>query len=194
MLGLKEVPTVRLAHLSEAEKRAYVLADNRLAELAGWDREILAIELQGLIDLEFDVELTGFEMGEIDIILDEAEQGPHEEAEADDNIPERGPGQTVKSGRFDRWVPGELLTPSGAHAMTLSWTRSRVPARSSLPPSKPDGVRVVSKSTPVMSMLRSNAGNASRESPRSLPAPIKRLRKSNGNARIPGRPRPRPTR
>jgi DNA modification methylase len=105
VLGLKEVPTVRLAHLSEAEKRAYVLADNRLAELAGWDREILAIELQGLIDLEFDVELTGFEMGEIDIILDEAEQGPHEEAEADDNIPERGPGQTV-SRLGDLWVLG----------------------------------------------------------------------------------------
>ena len=78
-LGLKGVPTLRVAHLSEAEKRAYVLADNRVAELAGWDREILAIELQDLIDLEFDVELIGFEMGEIDIILDEADQGRREE-------------------------------------------------------------------------------------------------------------------
>ena len=54
LLGLEGVPALRIAHLSEAEKRAYVMADNRLAELAGWDREILAIELQGLIDLEFD--------------------------------------------------------------------------------------------------------------------------------------------
>jgi DNA modification methylase len=105
LLGLKEVPTLRLAHLSEAEKRAYVLADNRLAELAGWDREILAIELQGLIDLEFDVELTGFEMGEIDIILDEADQGRRESAEADDDIPERVAGPTV-SQVGDLWVLG----------------------------------------------------------------------------------------
>ena len=47
------------AHLSEAEKRAYILADNRLAEKAGWDREILAIELQALVTLDFEVELTG---------------------------------------------------------------------------------------------------------------------------------------
>src|SRR6516164_6577751 len=63
---------VRLSHLSEADKRAYVLADNKLAEKAGWDRELLAIELQGLIDLDFEVELTGFEMGEIDLILESA--------------------------------------------------------------------------------------------------------------------------
>jgi ParB-like chromosome segregation protein Spo0J len=60
LLGLAAVPTIRLSHLSETEKRAYILADNRLAEKAGWDREILAIELQGLIELDFDVELTGF--------------------------------------------------------------------------------------------------------------------------------------
>jgi len=61
LIGLAVVPTLRLSHLSAAEKRAYILADNRLAEKAGWDREILAIELQALIDLDFDVELTGFE-------------------------------------------------------------------------------------------------------------------------------------
>ena len=55
------MPTLRLSHLSPAEQRAYVLADNKLAENAGWDRELLAVELQGLIDLDFEVELTGFE-------------------------------------------------------------------------------------------------------------------------------------
>jgi 16S rRNA G966 N2-methylase RsmD len=74
LLGIKEVPTVRLAHLSEAEKRAYILADNRLAEKAGWDREILAIELQALVSLDFEVELTGFETAEIDLILEEASE------------------------------------------------------------------------------------------------------------------------
>ncbi|MGO9594378.1 MAG: ParB/Srx family N-terminal domain-containing protein [Steroidobacteraceae bacterium] len=71
MRGLREVPTVRLSNLSPAQRRAYVIADNRLAELAGWDRELLAAELQGLLDLRFDeVELTGFSLGEIDVLLD----------------------------------------------------------------------------------------------------------------------------
>jgi hypothetical protein len=71
LLGLNKVPTVRLSNLSPAERRAYVIADNRLAQLAGWDRELLAIELQGLIDMQFDdVELTGFSLPEIDVILE----------------------------------------------------------------------------------------------------------------------------
>ena len=67
-------PTCRLSHLSEADKRAYILADNKLAQKAGWDRELLAIELQGLIELEVDIELTGFEMPEIDVMLEEARE------------------------------------------------------------------------------------------------------------------------
>jgi ParB-like chromosome segregation protein Spo0J len=74
LLGIDAVPTCQLSHLSEADKRAYVLADNKLAEKAGWDKELLAIELQGLIELEVDIELTGFEMAEIDIILEEAHE------------------------------------------------------------------------------------------------------------------------
>ncbi len=72
-LGLETVPVIRLEHLTDAQKRAYILADNKLAEKAGWDREILAIELQHLttIDTDFDVTVTGFEMGEIDLLLGE---------------------------------------------------------------------------------------------------------------------------
>jgi DNA modification methylase len=71
-LGLREVPTIELAHLSEAERRAYVIADNRLAELAGWDRDILKIELQSLADMEldFELEIIGFETAELDLLLD----------------------------------------------------------------------------------------------------------------------------
>lgn len=83
LLGLKEVPTLVLNHLNPEEKRAYVVADNRLAELAGWDREILTIELQALIDLEFDVELTGFEMAQVDLILEEASEARGEGGPAD---------------------------------------------------------------------------------------------------------------
>jgi hypothetical protein len=57
---------VRLSHLSEAERRAYVIADNKLALNAGWDREMLAIELQGLVDLDVEIELTGFSLAEVD--------------------------------------------------------------------------------------------------------------------------------
>ena len=71
LLGIRDVPVLAITHLTPAQKRAYVLADNRLAEQAGWDREILAIELQALVDLEFEVELTGFALAEIDLILDE---------------------------------------------------------------------------------------------------------------------------
>jgi hypothetical protein len=59
-LGLDEVPTITLAGLSEAQKRAYVLADNKLALNAGWDEEMLAVELADLKELDFDLELTGF--------------------------------------------------------------------------------------------------------------------------------------
>ena len=74
LLGRRTVPTLSLAHLSETERRAYVLADNKLALNAGWDKEILAIELQALVDLEFDVELTGFSLAEVDLAIDEAQE------------------------------------------------------------------------------------------------------------------------
>src|SRR6202051_1582597 len=89
LLGLETVPTLRLSHLTEAERRAYVIADNKLALNAGWDQEILAIELQGLIDLDFEIELTGFSLAEVDIVLDEARESAPDGAGAsiEDNIP-----------------------------------------------------------------------------------------------------------
>jgi DNA modification methylase len=74
LLGMKKVPTICLENLNEDQIRAYILADNKLAEKAGWDNAILVIELQHLtsVDLGFDVSLTGFEIGEIDLICQEA--------------------------------------------------------------------------------------------------------------------------
>ncbi len=70
-LGLNEVPVIRIAHLCAAEKRALMLADNKIALNAGWDLEILAAELADLTSADdFDIDLTGFEMGEIDVILE----------------------------------------------------------------------------------------------------------------------------
>src|SRR4051794_34955489 len=81
--------------LSEADKRAYILADNKLAQNAGWDKELLAIELQGLIELEVDIELTGFEMPEIDVILEEAREATGAPNGQEDHVPEYPPGPVV---------------------------------------------------------------------------------------------------
>lgn len=70
-LGLAKVPTLALSHLSEADLRAYALADNRLAEKSGWDEDLLRIELGELEMLvSYDLELTGFSTGEMDVMLD----------------------------------------------------------------------------------------------------------------------------
>jgi DNA modification methylase len=112
LLGIESVPALRLSHLSAADKRAYVIADNRLAEKAGWDRELLAIELQALVDLEFDVELTGFEMGEIDIILSDSDEAKDEAAGPEDDVPDPLPDRIV-SRLGDIWILGKHLLLCG---------------------------------------------------------------------------------
>jgi hypothetical protein len=72
-LGLPTIPTRIIAGLSEAKKRAYVIADNKLAQLAGWDDTLLKGELELLTAENFDIETTGFSTAEIDILLDGAE-------------------------------------------------------------------------------------------------------------------------
>ena len=95
-LGWTEVPTLRIEHLNETEKRAYVLADNRLAEEAGWDQEMLAIELQGLIELDFSIELAGFDTAEADFILDAHAEANAPDRNIDDDIPPLpAPGDAV---------------------------------------------------------------------------------------------------
>jgi DNA modification methylase len=69
-LGLKELPVIEASHLTEAQKRAYVIADNRLALDAGWDNDMLKVELQELSDLDFDLSLTGFDEKELDGFLE----------------------------------------------------------------------------------------------------------------------------
>lgn len=86
-LGHVEFPCLRLSHLSEAEKRAYVLADNKLAINAGWDKELLAIDLRELGELAFDVSLTGFSLPEIDLILTEADAAAPDGDEPSDDQP-----------------------------------------------------------------------------------------------------------
>ena len=73
LLEITEVPTIRLEHLSEQQKRAFLIADNRLAENADWDNRLLGEQLRILseAELDFTLETTGFEMGEIDLIIED---------------------------------------------------------------------------------------------------------------------------
>ena len=101
--GLVHVPVIRFDHLTPAQKRAYVIADNRIAEQAGWDREMLAIEFGELINLlpieDFDISLTGFEIAEIDVFL--ADRGPPKAAAEDIPPP---PPRTAVTRRGDVWL------------------------------------------------------------------------------------------
>jgi ParB-like chromosome segregation protein Spo0J len=105
LLGLDTVPVLLLASLSAQERKAYALADNKLALNAGWDQDLLALEFRELIDAGFEMELTGFSLAEIDFTLDLVTQsgvdGPAPEA---DRIPERA--QLAVSRMGDLWLLG----------------------------------------------------------------------------------------
>jgi DNA modification methylase len=106
-LGLSSVPALRYSHLSESEKSAYVIADNRLAELAGWDRELLRLELGELVVRApaLDLTVTGFEIGEIDrVIFADSESGTAD-AQAE-SVPEIANGPPVTR-PGDLWLIGE---------------------------------------------------------------------------------------
>jgi DNA modification methylase len=81
-LGMEEVPCIVLVGLTEAQKKAYIIADNKMALNAGWDEELLKIELENLKELDFDLDLTGFNIDELDDILGKNEE-PEEIIEDD---------------------------------------------------------------------------------------------------------------
>lgn len=86
-LGFELVPTIKLENLTEAQKRAYVIADNKLALNAGWDADMLAVEIEELLDQGFDLDLTGFDSDEIDKILGDASKVESGNTD-DDDVPE----------------------------------------------------------------------------------------------------------
>ena len=100
-LKLGKVPTICLKHLTEAQKKAYIIADNRLALNAGWDEDMLKVELEELNDLEFDISLLGFEDKEIESLLSEPTEGLTDE----DAVPDLPEEPTTKLG--DLWILGE---------------------------------------------------------------------------------------
>ncbi|MCA0930065.1 site-specific DNA-methyltransferase [Ruegeria profundi] len=120
LLDMHDVPCLRFDHMTEAEKRAYVLADNKLALNAGWDEDLLAAELGALMsdDLEFDVGLTGFTIAEIDSLMEAVE--PEEEGDpADEAVPTEVPAR-VRPG--DIWQLGRhrLICGDALDAQTIA--------------------------------------------------------------------------
>jgi hypothetical protein len=105
-LGLEAVPCIRIEHMTEEQKRAYIIADNKLALNAGWDQEILAIELHNLSNLElsFDLEITGFETAEIDAIIENGKY-PAPQDEAADQVPAIQEPAVSQPG--DLWILGD---------------------------------------------------------------------------------------
>ena len=102
-LGLSTVPTICLGHLDAQQRRGYMVADNRLGDLSKWDGKVLAgimLELAEA-DLSFDVEVAGFSVGEIDLMVAEQEE---DEAEKDDALPDPGPAVSQLA---DVWELGE---------------------------------------------------------------------------------------
>ncbi|MCK4150616.1 ParB/Srx family N-terminal domain-containing protein, partial [Ralstonia pseudosolanacearum] len=110
-LGMDEVPVIELAHLSPTQKRALILADNRIALDAGWDEELLALEFAELADAGYDLALTGFNDAEIDALLadelGEAEDDGASDPEPDeaDDVPAASAVPVSRPG--DVWLLGE---------------------------------------------------------------------------------------
>lgn len=87
-LGMEEVPCIVLEGLTEAQKKAYIIADNKMALNAGWDDELLKIELENLKELDFDLELTGFNVDELDDIFQAKEEQEIVEDDFEVDLPE----------------------------------------------------------------------------------------------------------
>ncbi|TLY72881.1 MAG: site-specific DNA-methyltransferase [Gammaproteobacteria bacterium] len=104
-LGRKEVPTISLEHLSPAQVRAFMIADNRLTEIATWDDRLLGEQLRELseLNLDFSLELTGFDMAEIDLLIEGACGIP--DSDAEDGHPPIGSGPTITRAG-DLWILG----------------------------------------------------------------------------------------
>lgn len=99
-MGLEEVPTIELSHLTEAQKKAYIIADNKLALNSGWDEEMLSIEMQELFDIGYDLDVIGFspeELEELDLNMGGELEAIIDESKADD-VPELEENPVIKLG------------------------------------------------------------------------------------------------
>lgn len=127
-LGLDQVPVIELGHLSPTQKRAYVIGDNQLALQAGWDEELLALELAELQDAGYDLALTGFDDAEIerllaaDVSVGNENESSEEESDAADEVPDAPanpvsqPGDVWQLGKH-RLICGDAADPEVVAAL-----------------------------------------------------------------------------
>src|SRR6266478_5871361 len=122
-LGMTEVPTLCLDHLTSAQARAFMIADNRLAEIATWDDQLLAQQLKdlSLLGLDFSLEVTGFEMGEIDLRIASLDDMPEPDDDPADAVPELSAGPPL-SKISDLWILGQHRVLCGSALDTLAFT------------------------------------------------------------------------
>jgi DNA modification methylase len=106
-LGIRVVPTISLSHLTEMQAKAFVLADNKLTENAAWDERLLGEQLKELaaVNLDFSLEATGFEMGEIDLFIQGVAPASSSENDSANKVPEPSSGPPI-SQAGDRWMLG----------------------------------------------------------------------------------------
>lgn len=119
-VGMARVPCLRLGHLTDAQKRAYVIADNKLALNAGWDEALLAAELRDLAEMDYDLGLTGFADDEIKVLLAELDAAPTGATDPDaapplPAVPVSRPG--------DVWILGRHRVMCGSSTDSTSWAR-----------------------------------------------------------------------
>lgn len=100
-MGIDELPVIPIDHLNDDEIRAFALADNQLAAMAGWDDEILAIELQYLVEVSFELDVTGFEAPKIDMLIEKQLAGPG--SNLADVVPDVGTNAPAVSRLGDVW-------------------------------------------------------------------------------------------
>lgn len=120
-MGLADVPVIVLDHLTEEQRRAYILADNQLALNAGWDAELLRAELQDLAEQDFDLSLIGFSDDELADLLPEIEELAPEELGDADAVPEPPADLVTKPG--DVWLLGKHRVMCGDSSDALSLDR-----------------------------------------------------------------------
>jgi len=120
-LGWDTVPTIRLNHLTDSQRAAFLIADNRLSENSSWDERLLGEQLKFLseLELDFDLEAIGFEMPEIDLLIDGLSAVP--EADPDDLVPDISGSAVTVSG--DLWQLGKHRVLCGNSLVAAEYER-----------------------------------------------------------------------